>query len=104
MDISPRKLFLHVVDKEENDGHDFVRGHEVVSVEGVDDALFGMAEGAVDGNTAQDEETQVVRVECGLAINHLTCFVAVIESLPHGVEVLGEGLAKALAEHELVHH
>jgi hypothetical protein len=51
--------------KLEKAGHNFVRGHDVVSVECVDDALFGMAEGALAGNAAQHEETRVVRVNGG---------------------------------------
>jgi hypothetical protein len=49
----------------ENASHGVVRGHEVVSVEGIDDELFGLAVGAVDGNTAQQEEIHVVRVNGG---------------------------------------
>jgi hypothetical protein len=35
-------------------------------------------------------------------INQLTCFIIVIECLPHEVYVVGEGLARALPEHEVV--
>jgi hypothetical protein len=36
------------------------------------------------------------------AINHLIGLIVVIEGLPHEVDVLSEGLASALAEHEVV--
>jgi hypothetical protein len=59
-DGKPRELFLHITGKVDNDGHDFVRGQEAVSVEGVDDALFGLAERAVARYTTQHEESQVL--------------------------------------------
>jgi hypothetical protein len=99
--VSPRELFLHVLDKVENTSHDFVRRQKVVCVECVDDALFGMAERSVGGYPTQHEEAHVVR---WMAINNLTCFVVVIKYLPHEVDVLGEGLARALPEHEVVQH
>jgi hypothetical protein len=87
----------------ENVGHDFVRGQEVVSVvDDVDDALFGLAEEVAAGYATQYEETQVVRVDGGGAINHLTGFVLAVKCLPHEMDVLGEGLTKALPEHEVV--
>jgi hypothetical protein len=42
------------------------------------------------------------RVDGYGAINLLTCFVVVIKCLPHEVDVLGEGMAMALPEHEVV--
>jgi hypothetical protein len=38
---------------------------------------------------------------CG-AVNHLTCLLVVIERLAHEVDLLSEGLATALLEHEIV--
>jgi hypothetical protein len=70
--------------------HHLISGHEVVCVEGVDDALFGLTVWAVDGNTAQHEETEVVRVDGSGAINRLTCLVVVIELLPHVVDIVIE--------------
>jgi hypothetical protein len=36
------------------------------------------------------------------AINHLTGLVVVIERLPHEVDIVIEGLSRALSEHEVV--
>jgi hypothetical protein len=47
----------------EDASHDFVCKYEVVCVEGVYDALFGMAERTGVGYTTQHEETQMVRVD-----------------------------------------
>jgi hypothetical protein len=55
-----------MLSKVENAGHDFVRGQEVVGVEGViDEALLGLAGGGVAGYTTQHDETQVVTVNDG---------------------------------------
>jgi hypothetical protein len=43
--------------------HDFVRRHEVVSVEGIFDALLSLADRTVAGYATQHEEAQVVRVD-----------------------------------------
>jgi hypothetical protein len=45
--------------------HDLVGRHEVVRVVGVNDALFGLAEGTGARNATQIEEAQVVRVDGG---------------------------------------
>jgi hypothetical protein len=36
---------------------------------------------AVAGNTAQYEETEIMRMDVSGAINHLTCLVVVVERL-----------------------
>jgi hypothetical protein len=41
-------------------------------------------------NTAQDEETEVVRVDGSGAINHLKCLVVVVERLSHVVDIVTE--------------
>jgi hypothetical protein len=42
----------------------------------------------VAGNTAQHEETEVLRVDGSGAINHLTSLVVVVERLPHVVDIV----------------
>jgi hypothetical protein len=57
---------------------------------------------AAAGNTAQHEETEVVGVDGSGAINHLACLVVVIKGLAHGVDIVTEGLAKALSHHHVL--
>jgi hypothetical protein len=57
---------------------------------------------ACAGNTAQHEEAEVVGVDGSGAINHLTCLVVVIERLPHVMDIVTEGLSKALSDHDVV--
>jgi hypothetical protein len=74
----------------EDDGHHVISGEQVVCVERVDDALFGVIVWACAGNTAQHEETEVVGVNGSGTINNLTCLVAVVERLPHVVDIVTE--------------
>jgi hypothetical protein len=46
----------------EDVGHDFVGRQEVYHVEGINDALFGLAERTGGENATQHEQFQVVRV------------------------------------------
>jgi hypothetical protein len=64
--------------------------------------LFSLTERAGVENTTQHEEAEVVGVDGRGAINHLTCLVVVIERLPHEVDIVTEGLSKAMHEHEVV--
>jgi hypothetical protein len=72
------------------DGHHVISGQRVVCVERVDDALFGLTVWDGAGNTAQHEETEVVRVNGSGTINHLTCLVVVVERLLHVVDIVNE--------------
>jgi hypothetical protein len=74
----------------EDASHHFIIGQHVVCVERVDDTLLGLTVWAVAGNTAQHEETEVVRVDGSGTINHLTCLVVVVERLPHVVDTVTE--------------
>jgi hypothetical protein len=74
----------------EDASHHFISGQYVVCVERVDDALFGLTVWAVAGNTAEHEETEVVRVDSSGIINHLTCLVVVVERLSHVVDIVTE--------------
>jgi hypothetical protein len=74
----------------EDASHHFISGQRVVCVERVDDAQFGLTVWAVAENTAQHEETEVVRVDGSGTINHLTCLVVVVERLPHLVDIVTE--------------
>jgi hypothetical protein len=47
----------------EDASHHFIIIQQVVCVERVDDAMFGLTVWTVAGNTAQHEETEVVRVD-----------------------------------------
>jgi hypothetical protein len=64
--------------------------HHVVGVEGVDDTLFGLTEGACAGDATQHEEAEVVGVDCRETINHLTCLIVVVERLPQEVDIVTE--------------
>jgi hypothetical protein len=70
--------------------HHVISGQHVVFVECVDDALLGPTVWTVAGNTAQHEVTEVVRVDGSGTINHLTCFVVVVERLSHVVDIVTE--------------
>jgi hypothetical protein len=48
------------------------------------------------------EEAKVVWVDGCRPIYELTCFVVLIECLPEEVDVVSQGLVKALSEHEIV--
>jgi hypothetical protein len=80
--------------------HLIIRQH-VVCVEGVNDTLFSPTEGAGARNTTQHEDAEVVGVDGRGAINYLTGLVVVIKRLPHEVDIVTEGLSKALSEHRL---
>jgi hypothetical protein len=84
-------------------GHDHVGRQDVVLVEGVNDALFGLAEGAGARNATQHEEAQVARVNGRRAINNITGFIAIIESHAYEVDVFSEGLSGALSNNKVVH-
>jgi hypothetical protein len=88
----------------EDDGHHLISIQHVVGVEGVNDTLFGLAERAGVGNATQHEEAKVVGLDGRGTINHMTCFIVVIERLPHEADIVTEGLTKALSEHEVVQH
>jgi hypothetical protein len=70
--------------------HHVISGQQVVRVERVDDALFGMTVWAGAENTAQREETEVVGVNGSGTIHHLTGFVVVVERLAHVVDIVSE--------------
>jgi hypothetical protein len=74
----------------EDVGHHVISGQQVVCVERVDDALFGLTVWAGVGNTARHEETEVVGVNGSGTINHLTYLVVVVERLPHVVDIVTE--------------
>jgi hypothetical protein len=86
----------------EDAGHHVIIGQHVVCVERVDDALFGVTVWAGTRNTALHEETEVVGVNGSGTINHLTCLVVVVERLPHVVDIVTEGLSRALSDHQVV--
>jgi hypothetical protein len=50
--------------------------------------MLGLTVWTVAGDTAQHEETEVVRVDGSGTINHLTSLVVVIERLPHVVDIV----------------
>jgi hypothetical protein len=49
------------------------------------------------------EEAEVVGVDGCETINHMTCLIVVIERLPKEIDIVTEGLTRALSEHEVVH-
>jgi hypothetical protein len=83
--------------------HYFVRGEEVVCVERVDDAPFGLTEMAGVGDATEHEEAHDVRMDGSTTIEHLACLVVVVKGLTHELDVLCELLARALAKHEVIH-
>jgi hypothetical protein len=74
----------------EDASHHFTSGQKVVCVERVDDAMLGLTVWTVAGNTAQHEESEVVRVDGSGTINHLIGLVVVVERLPHVVDIVTE--------------
>jgi hypothetical protein len=64
--------------------------------------LFGLTERAGAGDATQHDEAEVVGVDGRGTINHLTCLIVVIERLPREVDIVIEGLTKALSGHEVV--
>jgi hypothetical protein len=74
----------------EDASHHFISGQHVVCVERVDDALLGLTVWTVAGNTAQHEETDVVRLDGSSSINHLIGIVVVVECLPRVVDLVTE--------------
>jgi hypothetical protein len=86
----------------EDVGHHLIGGQHVVGVEDVNDTLFGLAEKAGARDATQHEEAKVGGVDGRRTINLLTCFMIVIERLPHEVDVVSQGLTRALLEHEVV--
>jgi hypothetical protein len=83
----------------EDASHHLIGGQHVVGVEGVNDTLLGLA-----GYATQHEEAEVVGVDGRGTVNQLTCFIIVIERLPHEVDVVGQVLSRTLHEHEVVQH
>jgi hypothetical protein len=83
-------VLVHIVGQVEDVSHHFISGLQVVCVERVVDALFGMTVWTVAGNTAQHEETEVVRMDGSGTINHLTGLVVVVERLPHVADIVTE--------------
>jgi hypothetical protein len=95
------EVVVHVLSRVDYVGHHLVGGEEVVGVEGVNDALLGLAERPVAGYATQHEQAEVVGVDgCG-TIKKLTCFIVVIKRLPHEVDVVYQGLDMALPEQEV---
>jgi hypothetical protein len=86
----------------EDAGHHIIKRQHVGCIEGVNDTLFSLTEGAGDGNATQHEEAEVVGVDGRGAINHATSLIVVIERVPHKVDIVTEGLSSALSEHEVV--
>jgi hypothetical protein len=86
----------------ENVGHHLIGGHEVVGVEGVNGTSLGLAERAGARYATQHEEGEVVGVDGRGTINKLTSFIVVIECMSHEMDVVSQGLTKALPEHEVV--
>jgi hypothetical protein len=74
----------------EDVGHNLISGHEVVSVEIVNDTLLGLTERAGARNATHHEEAEVVGVYGRGSINHLTCLVVGIERLPHEVDIVSK--------------
>jgi hypothetical protein len=81
-------VLVHIVRQVEDACHHVISGKPVVGVERVDDALFGLTVWAGARNTVQHEETEVVGVNGGGTINHLTSLVVVVELLPHVVNIV----------------
>jgi hypothetical protein len=52
----------------------------------------------------QHEEAEVVGVTGRGTINQLTCFIVVIELLSHEVDVVIQGLTRALSKHKVIQH
>jgi hypothetical protein len=86
----------------EDVGHHLISRQQVVGVEGVNATLLGLTERAGAGYSTQHEEAEVVGVGGRGTINHLRGLVAVIECLPHEVNIVNEGPTRALPEHEVV--
>jgi hypothetical protein len=61
-----------------------------------------MTEVAVAGYATHHEEAEVVGVDGRGTVNHLICLIVVIERVPHEVDIVTEGLTRALSEHEVV--
>jgi hypothetical protein len=97
-----RKFLLQILSKVQDDGHHLVRIHEVIGVERVESALLGMSILSRVGDTMELPEAQVIRINGHLVINHLACFIAVVEGLSHEVHVLRDGLTGSLPEHKTV--
>jgi hypothetical protein len=97
--MSEWEFFFHVLNKAEDSGHHLVRGQEVVRVQRIYDTLLRMSEVTGAGNSMQHEESKVMWVDGSRPINH---FAVVSEGLAHEVDVLREGMAWALAEHQIV--
>jgi hypothetical protein len=72
----------------EDVGHHFIGGQHVVGVKGVNDTLLGQAERAGAEYATQHEEADFVGVDGRGTINQPTCFIVVIERLPHEVDVV----------------
>jgi hypothetical protein len=81
--------------------HLVIRQH-VVGVEGVNDTLLGLTERAGVGYATQHEEAEVVGVDGRGTIIQMTWIVVFIERLSHEVDIVTEGLTRALPEHEVV--
>ena len=61
-----------------------------------------LAERAGARNATQHEEAEVAGVDGRGIINKLTCVIVVIERLSHKVDVVNQGLTRALLGHEAV--
>jgi hypothetical protein len=61
-----------------------------------------LAERASAGYATQHEQAQIMRVDGCIPINRFAGFVVVVERLPREVDVVGQGLTRALLEHEVV--
>jgi hypothetical protein len=83
-------------------GHHLIGGHEIVCVEGINNTLLNVAEGAGAGNAAQHEEAKVVWVGGYIPIYEMAGFTILIECLHEEVDVDNQGLVRALSEHEVV--
>jgi hypothetical protein len=68
--------------------HPIVRGEEVVGFERVDDTLFGLTEVAGVGDSAEHEESHVVRIDGSRDIYHLAGLVIAVDGLTHEVGLL----------------
>jgi hypothetical protein len=65
-------------------------------------SLFGLAERAGAGFATEHEEAEIGVVDDRGAINQLTCLVVVIERLSREVDIVSEGITRALHENEVV--
>jgi hypothetical protein len=72
----------------EDTRHYITRSHEVVSVERVDEALLCPDENVSARDTPQHQETEVVRVDSGGAIDHLARIVVVVKGFAREMHVL----------------